>query len=409
MSTVSGASGFAAAGSLANRAGAMPAGLPLPPGSWLGVLGGGQLGRMFCAAAQAMGYRVCVLDPDETSPAGAVADAHIRAPWADAAALDALAARCAAITTEFENVPAASLERLAASRVVSPAGACVALAQDRMREKEFAQRCGLAVAPYAEIHREHDIDSADAALFPGILKAARLGYDGKGQARVADRAQAREAFARLGGVPCVLEQQMALAMEVSAVVARGFDGASKVFPIAENLHHQGILARSIVPARITPAQAAAAGEAAQRIAQAMDYVGVLCVEFFVLRDGRLLVNEMAPRPHNSGHWSIDACQSSQFEQQARILAGMPLGSVRQLAPAVMLNLMGDLWFPQTPDWARVLAHPGAKLHLYGKTEARPARKMGHLTVVGESPVQTLAEATRIAGELGIPGLDGPAA
>lgn len=380
---------------------------PLPPGSWLGVMGGGQLGRMFCSAAQAMGYRVCVLDPDESSPAGAVADRHIRAAYLDEAALDTLAGLCDAITTEFENVPAAALERLASRRFVAPAAACVAIAQDRMAEKAFVRGCGLPVAPYLEVHREADLAAADPGLFPGILKAARLGYDGKGQVRVASRDEALAAFAQLGAVPCVLEQRVSLALEVSAVVVRGADGDSVVFPVAENQHRAGILARSIVPARVAQDIALRAAQAASEMARAMAYVGVLCVEFFVLTDGRLLVNEMAPRPHNSGHWSIDACVSSQFEQQVRALAGLPLGSVRQLAPVVMLNLMGELWFEQPgapvrePDWPGLLAHPQAKLHLYGKTAPRPARKMGHATVLAESLEAALHEALQIERELGI--------
>ncbi len=379
----------------------------LAPGSWLGVMGGGQLGRMFCSAAQALGYRVCVLDPDEHSPAGAVADRHLRAAYLDEAALDAFAAQCEAITTEFENVPAAALERLARSRFVAPAAASVAIAQDRMAEKAFARRCGLAVAPYAEIRGADDLARAEPTLFPGILKAARLGYDGKGQARVATREAAIAAFHALGGVPCVLEQRVDLALELSAVIARDAQGRCATFPVAENEHRAGILARSIVPARIAQEVAWHAGQAAQRLAESMGYIGVLCVEFFLLTDGRLLVNEMAPRPHNSGHWSIDACVSSQFEQQARVLAGLPLGGTRQLSPVVMLNLMGDLWFERPgaaarePDWALALAHPEAKLHLYGKAEPRPARKMGHLTVLADSVEQALHAAVRIEHELGI--------
>jgi len=392
------------AGAVGDR---LQAGAALPPGSWLGVLGGGQLGRMFCAAAQALGYRVFVLDPDPASPAGRVADRHLCAGYLDEAALDALAQQCAALTTEFENVPAAALERLALRRFVAPAARCVAIAQDRRAEKAFARDCGLPVAPWAAVSSAADLQTADAALFPGILKAARLGYDGKGQARVADRAQALAAFEALGGVPCVLEQRLALERELSAIVVRAADGRSVVYPIAENEHRDGILARSIVPARVSQDVAWRAADAAQRIAQTMGYVGVLCVEFFLLADGSLLVNELAPRPHNSGHWSIEGCVTSQFEQQARVLAGLPPGSVRQLEPAVMLNLLGELWFPQAgaparePDWAAVLAHPDARLLLYGKDEARPGRKMGHLTVLADSIEQALHEALAIERLLGI--------
>ena len=374
------------------------------PGDWLGLLGGGQLGRMFCMAAQSLGYRVCVLDPAEDSPAAATADAHLRAAYDDADALDRLAARCVSVTTEFENVPAASLARLAASVVVSPSASAVAVAQDRRLEKRFIRAAGVDVAPYAEIASAADLDDADKvpdALFPAILKLVRLGYDGKGQARVADRAEARAAFARMGAQPCVLEQRVPLAMEVSVVLARGFDGAVAAYPVAENVHRDGILAVTTVPARIPPALAGRALDAAARIAAALDYVGVLCVEFFVLDDGRLLANEMAPRSHNSGHYTIDACVSSQFAQQARVMAGLPLGSVRQSEPAVMLNLLGDCWAAGEPDWAGVLAHPQACLHLYGKREARPGRKMGHVTVVGPALGDVVDVAARIERRLGI--------
>jgi 5-(carboxyamino)imidazole ribonucleotide synthase len=383
---------------------------PLAPGSWLGLLGGGQLGRMFCMAAQSLGFRVCVLDPGEDSPAGSVADRHLRAGYLDAAALDELARGCAAATTEFENVPAGALERLARDIVVSPAAAAVAIAQDRIAEKAFVRDAGIEVAPYCVVGAEADLLAADDALFPAILKAARLGYDGKGQSRVADRAQALEAFRAMGGVACVLEKRLALAMEVSVVVARGFDGVALAWPVAENEHRDGILAVSVVPARIDAGTAARATDAALGVAAALDYVGVLCVEFFVLADGRLVVNEMAPRPHNSGHYTIDACVTSQFEQQARVLAGLPLGSVRQHCPAVMLNLLGDAWFPGgrtvaegplEPDWRLVLGHPRAKLHLYGKAQARPGRKMGHVTVLGDTPAECLATAAAIERDLGL--------
>jgi 5-(carboxyamino)imidazole ribonucleotide synthase len=383
-----------------------PLALPLPPGSWLGLLGGGQLGRMFCFAAQSLGYKVCVLDPGADSPAGSVADRHLRADYLDAAALDALARTCGAATTEFENVPAQALERLARDIVVAPRARAVAIAQDRVAEKAFVVQAGIEVAPYRAVLGEADLHDADATLFPAILKAARLGYDGKGQARVADRAAALEAFRAMGGVPCVLEQRLPLALEVSVLVARGFDGEARAWPVAENEHRGGILALSTVPARIDAALAARATGAALAIAAALDYVGVLCVEFFVLDDGRLVVNELAPRPHNSGHWTLDACVTSQFEQQARVLAGLPLGGVRQHSPAVMVNLLGDVWCRGTdrasePDWSAVLGRPQAKLHLYGKTEARSGRKMGHVTVVGETADEAVAVAAAIERDLGI--------
>lgn len=379
---------------------------PLPPGSWLGLLGGGQLGRMFCHAAQRLGYRVCVLDPGADSPAGAVAERHLRADYLDPAALDELARTCRAATTEFENVPAAALERLARDIVVSPSAAAVAVVQDRIAEKAFVRDAGVPVAPHRPIERAADLDAADDALFPGILKVARLGYDGKGQARVDDRTQARRAFESFGGVRCILERRLALAAECSVVVARGFDGAALAWPVADNLHRDGILAVSTLPARLPPPVVARATEAGLALAAALQYHGVLCVEFFVLDDGALVVNELAPRPHNSGHATIDACVTSQFEQQARVLAGLPLGGVAQHTPAVMLNLLGDCWFaadgaPREPDWSAVLRHPSAKLHLYGKADARRGRKMGHVTVLGETLDACTATAARIERDLGI--------
>lgn len=383
---------------------------PLAPLSWLGLLGGGQLGRMFAQAAQSLGYRVCVLDPDPLSPAAAVADRHLCAAYSDETALAELAALCPAVTTEFENVPAASLDFLAARVVVSPEGASVAIAQDRIAEKAFVRGCGIATAPYAEIHSIDDCARAAASLFPGILKAARLGYDGKGQVRVANAAELARAFVELGQVACVLEKRVDLHSEVSVLLARGFDGETVTWPIACNVHRDGILFSSTVPADLDSALAERVVAQARAIASAMTYVGVLCIEFFVLRDGSVCVNEMAPRPHNSGHWTLDASLTSQFEQQARVLAGLPLGDTRALAPAMMLNLLGDLWFASSqgagparePDWARVLRElPQAKLHLYGKAQPRPGRKMGHLTVVADEPRAAQEAASRASGLLGL--------
>jgi 5-(carboxyamino)imidazole ribonucleotide synthase len=367
---------------------------PLLPGAWLGMLGGGQLGRMFCFAAQAMGYRVAVLDPDATSPAGSVADRHIRAAYDDPDGLTELSRLCAAVSTEFENVPAASLDFLARSSFVAPSGRCVAIAQDRAIEKAFLVECGVNVAPHVVIESSTALSAIDDAqldkVLPGILKTARMGYDGKGQIRVANANEVRLAHAEMGGVACVLEKRLALAYEVSALVARGSDGRSVVYPLAENVHHQGILAETTVPSpRATPALVAQAQSAAQAIAAQMHYVGVLCVEFFVLDDGSLVANEMAPRPHNSGHYTVDACATSQFEQQVRAMTGLPLGDPRQHSPAVMLNVLGDIWFddghPSVPAWQDVVALPAARLHLYAKEEARVGRKMGHITLAAATP------------------------
>ena len=378
----------------------------IAPGGWLGLLGGGQLGRMFCHAAQSLGYKVAVLDPAAECPAGMVADLHIQAAYDDEDGLARLAQTCQAVTTEFENVPADSLRTLATRCRVSPAGDAVAIVQDRIAEKTFIASQGIEVAPHAAIRSEADLRAAPQGLFPGILKVARLGYDGKGQARIGTREEALAAFAEFGGVACVLEALMPLDYEISVVLARGFDGASVVFPVARNVHRDGILAVSTAaPVQQDAAHAerqARATQAAQAIAQGLGYHGVLCVEFFVLKDGSLIVNEIAPRPHNSGHYTMDACLTSQFEQQARVMAGLPLGSTQQHTAAVMVNLLGDLWFRAPdpsravePDWRRVLSHPQARLHLYGKAEPRPGRKMGHVTVRGE----TVEDAMRIAGAI----------
>jgi 5-(carboxyamino)imidazole ribonucleotide synthase len=375
----------------------------LPPAT-LGMLGGGQLGRFFVQAAQELGYRVWVLDPDPGSPAGRLADRHLAAGYEDTAALDELARHCAAVSTEFENVPAASLERLAATVTVHPAAAAVAPCQDRLAEKAFLAEHGLPHGPCAPVRSESDLDQAGPELFPGILKAARLGYDGKGQAEVADVAAAREAFQRFGGVPCILEARLPLDCEISVVLARDASGHVQAFPAAENRHRRGILDVSIVPARVSVALEREARQCAERIAIGLDYVGVLGVEFFVSR-GKLLVNEMAPRPHNSGHYTLDACITSQYEQQVRALCGLPLGHPAAISAAVMVNLLGDLWFEdgkrREPDWSRLLAVPELKLHLYGKQEPRPGRKMGHFTLLDPDPDRALVRALAARLAIGI--------
>jgi len=370
------------------------------PGAWLGVLGGGQLGRMFAMAAHRLGYRVLVLDPDPHSTAGALADRHLCAALDDAAALDDMARTCAAVTVETENAPVAAMERLAQAVTVSPAPRCVAIAQDRIREKRFITGVGLSPAPYAEIRSGADLDSPGiTALLPGVLKLSRFGYDGKGQARVATIEEARAAFAAMGGAPCVLERRIALQLELSVVLARDAGGHSAVWPVSENRHRDGILDMSIVPARISAALAAQAQEAALAIARALDYHGVLCVEFFVDDAGALLVNEFAPRPHNSGHATIEASLTSQFEQQVRVLAGLPLGDTALHSPAVMQNLLGELWAEGIPRWTALLTEPGATLHLYGKSGARRGRKMGHYTCTAPTIEAALAAAKRIGDHL----------
>jgi 5-(carboxyamino)imidazole ribonucleotide synthase len=350
---------------------------------------------MFTMAAQSMGYRVAVLDPGPHSPAGSVADLHIAADYLDAGALADLAARCAAVTTEFENVPAESLRTLAQRCIVSPSANSVAIAQDRIREKTFLCDNGLRTAPFAVIRSEADLAAPVVDdLLPGILKVSRFGYDGKGQIRVANRTELHAAFLRLSREACVLERLLELDRELSVVVARAFDDQVLTWPVAENRHAHGILDVSIAPARIASRLAQDAREAAVEVARKLDYRGVLCVEFFVVGEA-LLVNEIAPRPHNSGHYTIDACITSQFEQQVRTLCSLPLGSTAMHCPAVMVNLLGDLWAAGEPRWEHVLRHSCAKLHLYGKTEARPGRKMGHFTVLAEEA----GEALRLALEM----------
>ncbi|MEG2879459.1 MAG: 5-(carboxyamino)imidazole ribonucleotide synthase [Comamonas sp.] len=380
---------------------------PILPGATLGVLGGGQLGRMFVHAAQSMGYFTAVLDADPTSPAGLVSHHHVRSGYEDPQGLAELARLSAAVTTEFENVPAAALQTLALTRPVAPAGEAVAIAQDRAAEKAHFLRCGVPCAPYAEITTPAELAAVSAHLLPGILKTSRMGYDGKGQARVRTAAELASAWDDMGRVACVLEKMLPLAHECSVIVARARDGKIVNLPVQRNLHRDGILAVTEVYEGNVPAtQAQQAVAAAQSVAQGLDYVGVLCVEFFVLEDGSLVVNEIAPRPHNSGHYSQNAMDVSQFELQVRCMTGLPLVQPRQHSAAVMLNLLGDLWFKDattasTPAWDQVLALPGAHLHLYGKAEAKPARKMGHLNITAATPEQARAVALQAAAILGI--------
>ena len=383
---------------------------PILPGAagevTLGVVGGGQLGRMFVQAAQAMGYFTAVLDPDASSPAGRISHHHVHADYMDADGLARLGNLCQATTTEFENVPAAALTLLASFGPVAPAASAVAIAQDRAAEKAHFDRCGVPCAPYAVIETAEQLAAVPDTLLPGILKTTRMGYDGKGQVRVSTRAALAAAWADLHQVPCVLEKMLPLAAECSVIVARGRDGTTVHFPPQRNLHRDGILAVTEVYARNLPDTAIQqAVDAAKSIAAGLDYVGVLCVEFFLLDGGALVVNEIAPRPHNSGHYTQNACDVSQFELQVRAMAGLPLLQPRQHSPATMLNLLGDLWLRQgqvvTPAWDAVLALPGTHLHLYGKLQPKAGRKMGHLNITGATPEAVRAVALQAAALLGI--------
>lgn len=372
--------------------------MSIVPPATIGMLGGGQLGRYAIVAARLMGYGTIVLDPDPGAPAGAVAGVHLVAAYDDPASLDVLAQRCAVVTTEFENPPAAALDRLARDTVVAPSPRAVAIAQDRIAEKQFLADLGVPTAPWA-LGADIGADGADAVEFPAIVKTARLGYDGKGQRSVGSSSELRAALDDFG-VPCVVEQRVPLDIEISVLVARTADGRHITYPVAENQHADGILDVSVVPARISEALADEAVALAVRIASALDYVGVLAVEMFV-SDGRLLVNELAPRPHNSGHWTIDGSATSQFEQQVRAVCGLALGptTVTGGDAVAMVNLLGDEWAGGEPDWAAVLAEPDAHLHLYGKAEARPGRKMGHLTVIGDGADAVVERAVALRSRL----------
>jgi 5-(carboxyamino)imidazole ribonucleotide synthase len=374
------------------------------PGATLGLLGGGQLGRMFTVAARTLGYRVTVLDPDPLSPAAEFATGHLNTAYTHPVSLDELANTCAAVTTEFENAPADALIQLAAHTTVRPGGKAVAVAQDRITEKSFFRSNDFPVGAFAFIRSAADFDAALGQVpLPALLKTARFGYDGKGQAKIVTRSDLEATFAAWRQVPCILEQLLTLECEISVILGRAANGENAVFPVAENQHTHGILDISIAPARIPEALAREAVSLATRVAVALDYVGVLAVEFFVVSGSKLLINEIAPRPHNSGHYTIDACRTSQFEQQVRVLCGLPLGDPSLHTPAVMLNLLGDAWKGHdretAPDWSRILKHPGAHLHLYGKREARLGRKMGHVTICEDSLEKALGIALQIKSDL----------
>jgi len=365
------------------------------PGATLGMLGGGQLGRMFTTAAQTMGYKVIVLDPDKNSPAGIIADKHICASYTDESALTELAQHCAAITTEFENIPASTLAFLENRTVVHPSSTALTNTQNRNIEKNFIRAQGIATVPFVSIYNRDDItNSSDQISFPAILKVATFGYDGKGQIVCEDLQAVYEAFEALGQKECVLEQRIDLEREISVVLARGKDGQITAFPVAENVHINGILHSTTVPSDAAEKQQQTAIEMASKIAAGLNYIGTMAVEFFVSRQGEIIANEIAPRPHNSGHYTLDACATSQFEQQVRMLCGLPAGSAELTTPVVMINLLGDVWGNSQPHWDQLLIQPDIKLHLYGKKEARAGRKMGHYNVLAINTTTAMQLATQ---------------
>jgi 5-(carboxyamino)imidazole ribonucleotide synthase len=372
----------------------------ITPPAMLGVMGGGQLGRYFVLAARDMGYRTTVLEPDPESPAGKVADAHIVAPYDDPAALDQLATTCAVVTTEFENAPARSLSQLVGRTLVRPAPAAIAVTQDRIEEKRFLGELGVNLVPYVVVDTPESLADAIARFtFPSILKTATLGYDGKGQVRCTSAEELTDAWHELGRVACVLEQQMPLERELSVVLARSSTGEIAYYPVSENVHVDGILDTSLTPAVLPGDGHRQAGDLCAAIADTLGFVGVMAVEMFVVGSD-VLVNELAPRPHNTGHYTLDACVTDQFQQQVRAICGLALGDTALVVPGVaMVNLLGDLWQQGEPRWDHALYEPRAQLHLYGKVAARPGRKMGHLTVTGYDAESSLETALQLRRQL----------
>ena len=364
------------------------------PGSTIGVLGSGQLGRMLAIAARNMGYRVHTFSPAEDTPTGQVADKEIRADYTDLEAIRAFATGVQVVTFEFENVTTEAADAAAEIVPVRPSGSALHITQQRAREKAFLALHGFPVTPSAAVHTLDELAVALGHIgTPAVVKTAAFGYDGKGQHRVTSIEDAERVWGIIGHQEAVVERVVDFSHELSVVAARGLDGAFAHFGAIENTHRHHILDLSVSPARVEPAIAGEAVQITRAIMEELSYIGVLCVEFFLTTAGRLLVNEIAPRPHNSGHLTIDACVTSQFEQQVRAVCGLPLGSTTQMTPAAMVNLLGDLWADGEPDWAGALAIPDVKLHLYGKDQPQPGRKMGHLTAIAESVDVAVEKAT----------------
>jgi len=373
---------------------------PILPGSAIGVLGSGQLGRMFAMAARRMGYRVHTLSPDQDTPTGQVADVEINAPYDDLDAVARFARAVSVVTFEFENVPAATAAAAERNAPVRPAGRVLHTTQHRLREKTFLSRAGLPLTPFRRVTSLQDLTAAARELsLPAILKTADFGYDGKGQVRITDASELTRAWQSVGERESVLEAFVDFDCEISVVAARGSDGEFVHYGAIENRHRNGILNTSLAPARVSKSVVNDAVEIAREVLERLDVTGVLCVEFFVGRDGCLLINELAPRPHNSGHFTFDANVTSQFEQQLRSVCGLPLGDVTQCAPAAMANLLGDIWTDGEPNWAAATAVSNVKLHLYGKMSPRPGRKMGHLTALAGSVEQAEADVQRALSTL----------
>jgi 5-(carboxyamino)imidazole ribonucleotide synthase len=363
---------------------------PIAPGATIGVLGSGQLGRMLALAARRMGYRVCTFSPERDTPTGQVADREITAAYDDLDAVRAFAAGVDVVTLEFENIPTATVEAISAYVPVRPGGAVLHTTQHRIREKTFLRDAGFPVTPFRAVGSVADLYDGLAAFgYPAVLKTADFGYDGKGQVKISAPDAADAAFAAFAGRTAILEAFVAFEREVSVVAARGLDGTFAHYGVVENSHANHILDTTVAPAAVPPETARRAVEITRGVLDALGVVGVACVEFFLTTSGALLVNEIAPRPHNSGHFTIDACATSQFEQQLRAVCGLPLGATAQSRPAAMANLLGDLWQSGEPDWAAACAVPNVALHLYGKHEPRPGRKMGHLTALGTTPEEAI--------------------
>jgi 5-(carboxyamino)imidazole ribonucleotide synthase len=369
------------------------------PGATLGVMGSGQLGRMFAMEARKMGYRVHTFSPDSDSPTGQIADREVAASYDDEAAVRDFAKGISVLTFEFENVPSQTVGWASEHCAVRPAGRVLHICQHRLREKEFLAGAGVPVAPFKKVTSADELIAAAAEIgLPGVLKTAAFGYDGKGQRKLLLGDDLKAAWVPFDGAPAVLEGFVTFEREISVLVCRGLDGAMATWPVCENEHANHILDITYCPARIPEIVAANARALAERVALALDLVGVLAVEMFLLADGGLVVNELAPRPHNSGHFSFDASVTSQFAQQVRTVCGLPLGSTESTAPAAMSNLLGDVWLDSrtgTPNWAAALAIPGVYLHLYGKSEAKRGRKMGHITAIGRD-VNEAAQKAKMA-------------